>query len=45
VPRRAISRLRVDSGFSAAKNISRKEHPHRDLSTALPRISCGDPWL
>src|SRR5580658_6774155 len=27
-----------------SKNISKKEHPHRDLSTALPRISCRDPW-
>jgi hypothetical protein len=26
------------------KNISKKEHPHRDLSTTLPGISCVDPW-
>ncbi len=27
-----------------SKNIPKKEHPHRDLSTALPRISCREPW-
>jgi hypothetical protein len=25
-------------GISEKKNISKKEHPHRDLSTSLPRI-------
>jgi hypothetical protein len=31
--------------YGRLKNIPKKGHPHRDLSTALPRISCRDPWL
>ena len=37
-----LTNLQPDWAF--AKNISKKEHPHRDLSTTLPRISCRDPW-
>jgi hypothetical protein len=36
--------IRIQAVFYK-KNIPREEHPHRDLSTALPRISCGGPWL
>jgi hypothetical protein len=39
--------MRIADPFTTLplKNISKKKYPHRDLSTALPRISCGDPWL
>jgi hypothetical protein len=30
--------------FAPSKNISKKRHPHRDLSAPLPRISCRS-WL
>jgi hypothetical protein len=29
---------------SSVENVSKRKHPHRDLSTTLPRISCRDSW-
>src|SRR5882757_3178081 len=34
----------VPSGPPKSQNIPKKGYPHRDLSTALPRISCMSGW-
>ena len=36
---------KLDDYQMLLENISKNEYPHRDLSTALLRISCGDQSL